>query len=84
MLYLIVGSLTLPLLVHIDPNFAICGVHDGNQDVEHEDAHDDLIESPNNHPHGMGESNRKVIVRCVGPLDVGTLRVICRDDPPEH
>ena len=84
MLHLIVGPLTFPLLVEIGPDLGVGGVHDGDQDVEHEDGHDDLVKSPDNPPHGMGESAGDVVICSVGSLYVSTVWVVSKDNPPEH
>ena len=50
--------------------------HDGNQDVEHEDGHHDLIHRPDSQANKVGKLEGEILVREVPVLDVGIFSVL--------
>ena len=58
--YQIASSLKFPFAFSALPNLGVGGVHDGDQYVDHEDAHDDLVAQPNDDARGVGEFQGKV------------------------
>ena len=53
--YLVVAPAVFPFVVCSLPNFRKGVVHHRNQEVDHDDGHDDLVESPAHKDEGMGE-----------------------------
>ena len=53
--YHIEGSFILPLALSSLPNFRVAGVQDGDQDVDHQDCHDDLVAHPDGDANRVGE-----------------------------
>ena len=56
--YLVIAPAVLPFLVCSLPNRREGVVHDGNQEVDHDDGHDDLVERPAHQDDRMREPVR--------------------------
>ena len=60
--YHIARSLIFPFTLSAFPDFTVGGVHDGDQDVDHQDAHDDLVAQPDDDASCVGELEGEIFV----------------------
>ena len=57
--YLIIRLAVLPLHISSLPHLGVGVVHDGNQQIDHQYADGDLVDSPHGNPHEVGELMRE-------------------------
>ena len=58
--------------------------HDGNQDVEHEDGHHDLIHRPDSHAGEVEKLKREILISGILLPDVGAAGFFRENYPPPH
>ena len=58
--YQIAGSLKFPFAFSFQPHLRVGGVHDGNQYVDHQDGHDDLVADPNEYASNVQELSSRL------------------------
>ena len=80
-IYLVITPAVLPSLVCSLPNFREGVVHDGNQEVDHDDGHDDLVERPAHQEDGMREPVR--CFPCTVVLDMHSGLIFGTEHIPE-
>ena len=56
------SSLIFPFALSALPDLAVGGVHDGDQYVDHQDAHDDLVDQPDGDASTVGELKGEIFV----------------------
>ena len=81
--YQIASSLKFPFAFSALPNLGVGGVHDGDQYVDHEDAHDDLVAQPNDDARGVGEFQGKVFAVMSELLHMNCFWTVCKQYPPD-
>ena len=81
--YQIAGPLKFPFAFSLLPHLRVGGVHDGDQYVDHQHAHDDLVGHPDDDAHGMGELQGKVLIVGAECFHVNSIMVVCVQHPPK-
>ena len=56
------SSLIFPFALSALPDLVVGGVHDGDQYVDHQDAHDDLVDQPDGDASTVGELKGEIFV----------------------
>ena len=81
--YHIARSLIFPFTLSAFPDFTVGGVHDGDQYVDHQDAHDDLVAQPNDDARSVGEFQGEVFAVMSEFLHMNCLWTVCEQYPPD-
>ena len=80
--YHVEGSFILPFALSPLPNLRVAGVQDGDQDVDHQDGHDDLVAHPDGDANRVGELEGEVFVFFVKSFHVNRVMVVREEHPP--